>query len=361
MSVIASRNLYIDSSSDVGQGDNFTLQLGGDSIRAGDGQVLKLTLVNFNMYNNTYKVNQTNNKLILTSSHSQTNMHSAAMYQSTLEIPPGNYASVGEIAQIVSELVRELLEIRVRIFFTGISASLSPLDTEGNLFYPALTETFSSGTRILEFKVQFNIPHNIEWFTISCDFHNGESYSLLGGDKQEPIGGFGNLATSFQVSVSSTSEVTIKGNYPMQTSTSPQIYLRCALPNNNIEMSALAGIGPFNTHTLSSNILGVFQMFDEFIHYDSMNDEFFYNLRTKELNHLKLFLTDRKNRPLGRQQGSANQTAAGSGVHQSTQGNLYFTAILRIDTIQATVPRLLQTKPQPLPDYHNQGVLKTLN
>ena len=102
-------------------------------------------------------------------------------------------------------------------------------------------------------------------------------------------------------------------------------------------------------------------MYDEFVHYDSMNDEFFYNLRTKELNHLKLFLTDRKNRPLGRMQGSGDQTAAGIGVHQSTLGNLYFSCIIRIDTIQATIPRMLQTKNQPLPDYHNQGVLKTLN
>ena len=63
MSVVASINLYIDSSADVGQGDNLTLQLGGDSIRAGDGQVVKLTLVNFNMYNNSYKVNETNNQI----------------------------------------------------------------------------------------------------------------------------------------------------------------------------------------------------------------------------------------------------------------------------------------------------------
>ena len=72
MSVIASRNLYIDSSSDVGQGDNFTLQLGGDSIRAGYGQVLKMTLVNFNMYNNSYKVNETNNKIECFTVHTDT-------------------------------------------------------------------------------------------------------------------------------------------------------------------------------------------------------------------------------------------------------------------------------------------------
>ena len=45
--VLSSRNLFLDSSDGVGQGDNFTLELSQDSITAGDGQQLKLTLMNF--------------------------------------------------------------------------------------------------------------------------------------------------------------------------------------------------------------------------------------------------------------------------------------------------------------------------
>ena len=64
------------------------------------------------------------------------------------------------------------------------------------------------------------------------------------------------------------------------------MYLRCSLPSNNIETSSLSG-GQFDNHTITSNIVGIFQSDHEFVHYDSRTDEFFSNLRTKELNHLK--------------------------------------------------------------------------
>ena len=63
--VLSSKNLFLDSSDGVGQGDNFTLELSQDSITAGDGQQLKLTLMNFNMYTNFYHVNATNNSIVL--------------------------------------------------------------------------------------------------------------------------------------------------------------------------------------------------------------------------------------------------------------------------------------------------------
>ena len=62
MAVVSSRNLFIDSSTNIsGEGDNFVLEMSGHTISAGDGQILRLTLVNFNMYNNTYEVNDSNN------------------------------------------------------------------------------------------------------------------------------------------------------------------------------------------------------------------------------------------------------------------------------------------------------------
>ena len=57
--VLSSKNLFLDSSDGVGSGDNFTLELSQDSITAEDGQQLKLTLMNFNMYTNFYHVNAT--------------------------------------------------------------------------------------------------------------------------------------------------------------------------------------------------------------------------------------------------------------------------------------------------------------
>ena len=68
--VVNSFNLFIDSAKDVGgavgKGDNFSLQLGADSIEARDGQFLRLTLTDFSMYTNFYGVNINNSKFRLT-------------------------------------------------------------------------------------------------------------------------------------------------------------------------------------------------------------------------------------------------------------------------------------------------------
>ena len=84
------------------------------------------------------------------------------------------------------------------------------------------------------------------------------------------------------------------------------------------------------------------------------------------LSTLTLFLTDSRNRPLGRLAGSASGTAAGSqtgGVLnsnlQSTQGNLFFTATIRIDVVQVSFPNHLQAMPPPPPQpaLYNRGTL----
>ncbi len=64
-SIVSSRNLFIDSSADVGSGDNFTLQLGPHQLHAGDGQLLRLTLMSFDMYRSFYGVNVNNSKATL--------------------------------------------------------------------------------------------------------------------------------------------------------------------------------------------------------------------------------------------------------------------------------------------------------
>ena len=65
--IIHSRNLFLDSTSGSGKGDEFDIELGANMLQAQDGQFMRLTLVNFNMYNNIYNVNQTNNQFRIVS------------------------------------------------------------------------------------------------------------------------------------------------------------------------------------------------------------------------------------------------------------------------------------------------------
>lgn len=348
--IVSSRNLYIDSSAGVGQGDNFELQLNSDTIRAHDGQTLRLTLLQFNMYSNFYNVNTSNNKITVETTRPVNGVQTA--FTTVIQIAPGNYETFGQIARVFAVQLNNELIAQARIAtgnatldasIQGISSvDLQPLED---------AKVGELSDRLLELRLVFGAAHGLTSVRIRCMESDGESFALLGGDR---IPSATTQGSSFTITVGNT-DITVEGHYPMQRSTSPQVYLRCSLPSNNIETSSLSG-GQLDNHTMTSNIIGVFQNDHEFVHYDSRTDEFFSNLRTKELNHLKLFITDRKNRPLGRLQGSGSRTAAGIGTNQSTLGNLYFTAVIRIDTIQATIPHMLEAPQQPMPDLKKSGV-----
>ena len=47
--------MFIDSTSGNSPGDEFNLELGANRLHVQDGQFMRLTLVNFNMYNNIEK------------------------------------------------------------------------------------------------------------------------------------------------------------------------------------------------------------------------------------------------------------------------------------------------------------------
>ena len=351
--VLSSRNLFLDSSDGVGSGDNFTLELSQDSITAGDGQQLKLTLMNFNMYTNFYHVNNTNNRIVL-----RTESVAGGVRTTTISLTPKNYATLGQIAlEFGNQLRTAALADAAAAGSTATAGGTTVQGVSTTDPQPPTTVSMSDASdRLLAVKINFNQPHLLTSFRLHCLDADGESFALLGGDR---ITDAASTDSSFTVGTTAT-ELTVEGLYPMQRSTNPQIYLRTTVPSANIEMSSLNSKGPFVNHTLPSNILGVFQAQNEFIHFDSTNDEFFMVLKTKQLNHVKIFLTDRKNRPLGRLQGSASLTAAGPGTAQSTKGNLYFSAILRVDIIQSTIPKYLKAPQQKLPDQKQTGVLSVL-
>ena len=66
-------------------------------LQAQDGQNMRLTLVNFNMYNNLFNVNATNNQFRVVSRFGAANAETQFLGLSTLhEIASGNYKSCGD-------------------------------------------------------------------------------------------------------------------------------------------------------------------------------------------------------------------------------------------------------------------------
>lgn len=328
MQVVSSRNFFIDTSSDLnGQaGDNVTLHLGGNGIRASDGQLLRISVMSFAMYRNFHGVNQNNSKVSL-------EIDGAAI---DIAITLKNYATVGDIVSDFANKVKAAALAHAQT--NGSSATnCSVLDA-----VPLSSETMAStGDRLMSFNLSFDQAHNIGEFKLRCFTSQGESFAILGGDRLADT----SSDSSLDCSVESATVLRVVGRYPMQRHTDHHVFLRTDLPSTNIETSSLqSATGPFSTHTLGSNILGQFEVDTEYVHFNSATDsEYFLVLTQRSLSTMRLFLTDSKNRPIGRLTGSGNRTAAGTGDAQSTTGNLNFSCMLRIDVLQVTTPRTLQT------------------
>ena len=329
--VLNSLNFFVDTSRDLGQGDDATVHLQDNSIAAGDGQLLKVSLSEFTMYKSFYGVNANNGKFRLTADADVTE----------LELAPGNYRTVSDVAAEFAEQLRARLHTN-----TGVACTVVDLKpTSGTLIN-------STDDRIISFEIDFGSSnHGLSTFRVQCFTAVSDSYALLGGNR---IDDDTSTASSFEVSIHSSTQLRVKAYYPAQRSTESHIYVRTDLRSNNVETASLsAATGPYSAHTLSSNILAKVPVDIEFVQFSNAGstDEFFVTLAQRGLSSMRLYLTDSKGRPLGRPAGSGSKTAAGSGSAQSTLGNLSFTATLRIDVIQASQPNELQTPsiPRPIP------------
>lgn len=342
--LVNSLNFYVDTSRDVGEGDDAQIQLAGNKISCGDGQLLRLCLTEFSMYKNFYSINPNNNKFRLT-----TNLGSGAPHE--LEIQPNNYRTVGNIIEKFADIIKT--QLKADSGNSNITSDFEP----GVNDYINLT-----GTRIFKVTLDFQAPHGITQFRVQCFSAVSDSYLILGGDRIDDTTSTG---SSFDIDFSTDpNKVVITGRYPCQRHSEHHIYVRTDSLSNNIETASLsAATGPYDTHTLSSNILAKIPIDTEFCSLSASgpHDEFFVNLTQRSLTSLRLFLTDSKGRPLGRT-SSTVKTAAGTGSLQSIRGNLNFSCTLRIDVIQKMHPNYLNSPPtpQPIPGRYS-GALLTEN
>lgn len=360
MTIVSSRNLFIDTSIDTNssQGDDYVLQLGKNSITTNSGQQLKLTLTYFNMYRNYYTINETNNQIVVRSTFGgQSGMPTET---GTIAIPPNNYPNLGTIVEAFAQQVKTELLAQAGRHNSVATAS----GTKVVYYTPSQNTPLDAGDRIMRFQIQFDHPHNITDLSMACYELQGEAYEVLGADRVQ--GNTDTTSSSFAISRDDATHITVFGYYPMQLSTDSHICLRTDLPNSNIETSSfMRGTGPHNykSQTLSSNILAMIPQDTQFTNFTTATDnEYFLYSTVRNLTSMRLFLTDHRGRKLGRNEHNRGTgTAAGIGLYQSTLGNLSFRAVIRVDVIQALIPNTLQSEPfKPTVPARLTGVLNNL-
>jgi hypothetical protein len=382
--VVNSINFFVDSerSSVVGdtqsKGDDVHYGFEGNTIECKDGEVIRLSLVDFHMPNNQYNIDARNSQATLICSVNGTAMAAGVVHTF---VERGNYYDTDDIAiNFASNLAARLLALSgmPTPAITVTSIVNNNLKAQ-NTITPGFSQTAIPGPpivlattligkpekKLLDVTITFSGNHTITNLKISCQSANGELYLVLGGERGDNVN---TLDNSFKITTGATT-IQVQGYFPMQLVTEPHVYLRCTLGQNGLESSILGSDETtYNNDIVASNILAkIARTTESFSYAGNQGNEFFLTLQQRKLNSIGLFLTDSKSRPIGRAKNAGTGTSAGlegtatsdiipyEKETQSTKGNLYFTATIRIDIIKVYNPNVLQSEPPPLPQFPSRA------
>lgn len=381
--VVNSINFFVDTerasivSDTQSRGDDVHYSFEGNTIECKDGEVIRLSLVDFHMPNNQYNIDARNSTGTIICTVNGTAM--AAGLVKTL-VDRGNYYDIDDIAinfgHNLGTHLAALSGMPSGITLSSItnhnlatqSTTVSGW-TNVTATTPTALATNLTGRpekKLLDITLTFSAPHTITDLKISCQSAQGELYLVLGGERGDNSN---TLANSFKVTFPTSSTILVQGYFPMQLVTEPHVYLRCTLGQNGLESSILGSDQTvYNNDIIASNILAKIARTPESFSYSgNSQNEFFMTLQQRKLNSIGLFLTDSKSRPIGRPKNSGFGTSAGlegtpSGdvipyekETQSSLGNLYFTATIRVDIIKVYNPNKLQSEPPPMPQFPSRA------
>jgi len=338
MSIVSSFNLFIDTdrgeSTGTSEGDDFNIHLNSVGVQADKGQFLRLTLNSFSMYKNFPNVNVNNSHIRINTFNTGTALshHSGAV-----NLTHQNYASTADIASEFASKVAGELQAAV-IAHTGVATITA--NVKLNTTVPAAGTPIAGTTSdIISFTVEFSAAHQFTGANLQFLEEESDSYALLGGDRIKDR--TDNQTSSVFVDILTANEVVVTCKYPAQRHTSQFVYLRTDLVSKALETSSLAhtsitGNNVSDVH--HSNILGRVLIDTEFVQYDAQTGrEYFIDVTQKHLQNVRIYLTDEHNRRLPKWV-TPSLTGAVTTSDQAKTGNMSFTAVLRVDTIQQSQP-----------------------
>jgi hypothetical protein len=386
-------NLYIDSERPnvVGdkqsRGDNVHYNFEGQTVECRDGEVMKISLVDFYMPNNFYNVELKNSFARMTISAGVV-VGGVNNPQSYTIIERGNYYDVQDVATNFAYTVGNIIKTLVVACGNIQKITNNSLVTQTTALAASVLPATPVGQgrpdkKLLNVTIEFQNNHTITSLLISCLTTTGESYLLLGGERNDDTGSGGLTHNSFLIDFTTDpKQINIRGYFPMQLTSEPHVYLRTTLGQNGLESAILARDDTnYNSEIIGSDILAKIPRNLESFTYEANGntEDFFIYYQQRKLNQIRLYLTDSKGRPIGRPGVADTLTVFGSGTAaglesappsipplstdrttfvkatQNTQGNMYFTSTLKIQIIKKSSPTLLETPMIPLPPFPSKA------
>ena len=352
--ITSSYNLFVDTSrshASGSTGDDFQINLQDAGVKAGEGEHIRMNLENFSMAKNFSDVNASNNHIRVGATLDGTNF--LGPYRE-VSLSTRNNNSVFDLATDFKDKMISALQ--------AMQAPFGAVTLKANTLRPA--EAGVSTDNIIKFTLVYDGAQltGAAKIFVQMFAEESDSFELLGCDRilgnmidAPASGGADSAKTSLNTVISTSSkEIAFECKYPAQRSTMPFIYVRVpGVLNTNIETKGLLDHKVnHKSDTAHSDILGrVVVASKEWVQYTSQTGrEFFLDIHQKNLNFLRLKLTDSGNRPI--------PTTSG----QSTSGNLNFSAVIRFDIVKTRNVQHLETEHyQPsVPARFSHGVVKQL-
>lgn len=347
--VLETHALFIDTSTankeSRSKGDDFDLHLNTQSIDADQGQFIRLTLNEFSMYKTFTNVNNNNSTFVIAND----------IATSKVTLTNKNYDTLHDIATEFANVVGA----RMVADSSAAQFSVTNLVPDSTSGINGTTDNIISFTITTENGAGAAVAHGFSSFLVQFFEEEGDAYALLGGNRI--YGSTPSSQNSITVSIA-TNSITFTCLYPGQRSTTSHIYLRTSLSSGSSETASLSQETNIETapEMSYSSILGRIPVNAEFCVYEPSHDRcYFMDLHQKHLNNIRFFITDHKNRRIGRRPASASlKTASGTGLDQSTLGNLSFSCVIRVDVVQSYLPKEIQfRKEEPIVNAKSSGVL----
>jgi hypothetical protein len=355
--LVSSRNLFIDTNrgdkSAGTRGDKYEVDLNTEAIHLDEGQFLRLTLKEFNMYKNWTNVNDNNRKFLIHGTQNGTD------FTTNVFLDAQNYEVLTDLADNVAEKIATILDAETSLTH----------DTITNVKPPGTAGINGTSDNIISFTINYLSDPSFSNLKITFPETFGEAYALLGGNRASTADNSGIDGWDVTISGISNEIITFTGYYPAQRSTTSNIYLRTSLNTKASESASLTSDIPDVQHSAvqQSNILAKIPVNSEFCQFNSNTGrEYFIDINQKYLTHFRIYLTDEHNRPIARALGSSANTpnfkalsySLGSdGDNQSILGNLNFNCVLRADVLQQRKPREAFTEPYQNPTQARQNGL----
>lgn len=335
--VINSYNIFLDTERNLNatsDGDSINLSLNQTPITCSDNQYIRLTLQSFSMYKSFTNVNPNNNIFRITNDGAVTAQTDLPLY-----LPTQDYASLNSLATQFALTLATQLSID-----TGVVLAAIPIPTTG---VDAIQPPQSGDTdNIIRFRIDFNAPHGLTQLLVRTLVEDGDCFEILGTNRIREDDGTPawDLLNSLVVDLAPASapvpanSIIIQCPYNAQESSQQNVYLRTDINNTNIqtesfnaEFSDLQGVSQLS----ASRILGRMIIDNQFVNFTTGTQmEYFVSLTTKQITHMKLYITDSHGRTIPPNVPYTNNVPTFPPVKQSTLGNRSWEGVIKVDIVQ---------------------------